>query len=339
MRVNHVRPTVGALLLATSSSAAPLAAQDTRPPPEGLTGTVIVLNKRGNDASFVDLASGRIVGTAPTGAGPHELAVSSDGRVAVGTDYGGGDATLSVFDVVSGRRVGTIDLGRYNRPHGIGFLPGDSLVAVTSQSTGHVVVVHVARGEVVEALATEAEGSHMLAVTADGETIWTGDMGSNTVTELSRSTGGKVRSFAAPGVPEAVNVTPFGTRVFAGSHNGRVTAFLTSDGSTVTVAEDFAWPYRVVLTPGVRQIVIPDAGNEVVRFFDGTSYRELGRVDFPGQGPQGVALHPDGRHLFLSLSRAGRIAVIDVSRREVVGHLPAGAGPDGIGYSPLTVHR
>ena len=116
-----------------------------------------------------------------------------------------------------------------------------------------------------------------------------------------------------------------------------MTAWSTADGAPTTVADGFGWPYRVFLTPGVERIIVPDLRNEVVRFFDGTSYDELGRIDFPGEGPQGLVLHPDGRHLFLSLSAANRIAVVDIERRVVVGYLPAGSGPDGIGYSPLTV--
>ena len=42
-----------------------------------LTGTVIVLNKSASTASFIDVAEGRIVATSSTGAGPHELVVSS----------------------------------------------------------------------------------------------------------------------------------------------------------------------------------------------------------------------------------------------------------------------
>jgi DNA-binding beta-propeller fold protein YncE len=75
---------------------------------------------------------------------------------------------------------------------------------------------------------------------------------------------------------------------------------------------------------------------ETARFFDGDDYTELGRIPFPGEGPQGLVLHPDGRHLFLSLSAAGRIAIVDIEAREVVGYLPAGLGPDGIGYSALS---
>ena len=46
----------------------------------GLQGTIVVLNKSGHDASFIDLASGSIVATLTTGQGPHELVVTSDGR-------------------------------------------------------------------------------------------------------------------------------------------------------------------------------------------------------------------------------------------------------------------
>ncbi len=306
--------------------------------PEGLGGTVIVLNKQGDDASFIDLATGTIVATVPTGPNPHELVASQDGRIAVGTDYGG--RTLTVFDVPSASVARTIDLGEYTRPHGIVFLPGDSLVAVTSEVRGAVVIVRVADGEMVEVLETGAQGSHMVAATADGHTLWTGDIGSNTVTELRRGADAPVRALPAPEQPEAVNVTPAGDRVFAGSNaTGRVTAWTTADGSPTTVAEGFGWPYRIFLTEDAYRILIPDLRNEVLRFFDGDSYQELGRLSFPGQGPQGLVLHGDGRHLFLSLSAADAVAVVDVDSRALLGTLPAGSGPDGIAWVPVAVAR
>lgn len=308
--------------------------------PDGLTGTLLVLNKQGDDASFVDLATGQIVATVPTGVGPHELVVSGDGRIAVGTDYEGEVGSLTVFDIPGARVVRTIDLAPYTRIHGIVFLPGDSVVAVTAERDRAVLLVRIVDGEITGVIPTEADGSHMVAVTADGETFWTGDMGSNTVTELSRATGARVRSLAAPDVPEAINVTPDGSRVFAGSNGtGRVTVFNTADGSSRTVAEGFGWPYRMFLTPGVGRLIVPDLRGEELRIFDGSTYEELARLDFQGQAPQGLTLYGDGRHLFLSLSGAGRVAVVDLVEYRVVGYLPAGSGPDGVGFSRLTVFR
>lgn len=338
-----VRDVVVALALSVPLLARPLEGQVAAPAPgapDDLTGTVVVLNKAGASASFIDLASGEIVATAPTGQGPHELVITSDGRTGVGTDYGtrSGGNTLTVFDVPSARVVRTIDLGRFTRPHGIVFLPGEERVAVTSETTGSVVVVNVASGEVERVMETRAQGSHMVAATVDGRTLWTGDMGSNTITELDVARGERIRSIAAPETPEAVMVTPSGDRVFAGSNaTGRVTAWDTRSGEATTVAEGFGWPYRIFLTPGVEQIVVPDLRGEVVRFFDGDDYTELGSMDFAGQGPQGLTLHPDGRHLFLSLSAVDAVAVVDLETRRVVGRLPTGAGPDGIAFSPLPV--
>lgn len=226
--------------------------------PDGLSGTLLVLNKQGDDASFVDLATGQVVATVPTGVGPHEVVVSADGRIAVGTDYEGAVGSLTVFDIPGARVVRTIDLAPYTRIHGIVFLPGDSVVAVTAERDRAVVLVRIADGEITGVIPTEADGSHMVAVTADGETFWTGDMGSNTVSEFSRSTLSRTRSLDAPAQPEAVNVTPDGDRVFAGSNaTGRVTVFHTRDGTSQTVAEGFGWPYRMFLTPGADRLIVP----------------------------------------------------------------------------------
>ena len=104
-----MRLTTGYFIFLISLGLAPAAcAQDA--PTLSLSGTVVVANKRGNDASFIDLESGKIVATAPTGNGPHELVVSPDGRLAVVTDYGGGRAnTLTVLDIATASVVRTID--------------------------------------------------------------------------------------------------------------------------------------------------------------------------------------------------------------------------------------
>ena len=304
--------------------------------PTGINGTVVVLNKGANSAHFIDLATGERRAELPTGQGPHELIITRDGRTAVGTDYGAN--SLKVFDVESATVTRSIDLGQYDSPHGIVFLPGDELVAVTSENQNAVVIVRIATGQIEQVIDTEARGSHMVAATADGQTLWTGDMNSNTVTELSRSTGAKVRALPAPARPEAINVNRSGTRVFAGSNaTGRVSVFNTETGEATALAEGFGWPYRMFLTPDEDQLIVPDLEGEVLRFFDLNQMTELGSIAFPGEGPQGLVMYGDGRHLFLSLSAANRIAVVDIPNRRVVGYLPTGTRPDGIAWSSLRV--
>lgn len=304
----------------------------------GLTGTLIVTNKEPSTATIIDVATGRVLATLPTGNGPHEVVLSKDGRIAVVTDYFGSTGpgnTLTVIDVPAKRVVRTISLGQYRRPHGIVYLPGDSLVAVTSESTQNVVIVAVSSGEIRKAIPTQHQGSHMVAVTGDGKRAWTGDIGSNTVSELDIPSGAYVRSISVPAQPEAINVTPDGREVWVGSNStGRVSVVDPAAGTVTTAAEGVSWPYRVLFTPDLTTVILPDLRRDEVRFLDRASRRELSRLSMPGAGPQGVTITPDGRYLLESLSQQARVVVVDMHTRAVVGHIPAGQTPDGIAYTP-----
>lgn len=308
----------------------------------GPSGTLVVTNKGAATATILDVASGRILATLPTGEGPHEVVLTADGRIAVVTDYGARTAgsTLTVIDVPGLRVARTISLAPYTRPHGIVVLPGDSLVAVTSETSRQVVLADLRTGEVVGAVATGAAGSHMVGVAADGIRAWTGDIGSNTVTELDLRAGRAVRAIAVPAQPEAVNVTPDGREVWVGSNaTGRVSVVDTRTGEVTAAAEGFSWPYRVLFSPDARTVWIPDYRGESLRVLDRATRRELQRVAFPGGGPQGIAITPDGRFVLLSMSAEGRVAVLDAATRAVVRHLAVGETPDGVAYTARVVAR
>ena len=307
----------------------------------GLTGTIIVTNKTPSTATIIDVASGRVLATLPTGPGPHEITLSKDGRLAVVTNYGAPPRnTLTVIDVPGIKVARTIDLGTYTAPHGIHFLAGDSVVALTSESTGNVVLVNVIEGAVRRAIATNGRGSHMVGVTADGGRGFTGNMQSNTVSELDLRGGQLVREIAVPERPEAINVTADGAEVWVGSNtSGKVSAIDVKRWSVTTVGEGFKWPYRMLFSPDLKTAFIPDMTNEDLRFFDRVSKRELGKIEMPGGGPQGITITPDGRYVLLSLSKQAKVVVVDARSRTVLGYIPAGETPDGIVYTTRVFNR
>ena len=141
-------------------------------------GTLVVVNKGAANASIVDVRSGEVLATLPTGDGPHEVALSPDGTTAVITDYDGRSAGRSrtVVHVPSLRVIRTIVLGAHERPHGIAYLEDSEQVLVTSESTGSVVVVDVGSGEVTEVLPTSQGGSHMLALPGQATWVWTSNI-------------------------------------------------------------------------------------------------------------------------------------------------------------------
>lgn len=305
----------------------------------GLSGTLVVTNKTPSTATIVDVGSGRTLATLPTGTNPHEIVLSSDGALAVITDYGGERKTLTVIDVPGLKVARTIDLGEHRAPHGIVFLPGDRLVAVTCEQTRNVVIVDVVAGVVRDAISTDAGGSHMVGVPADGMRAYTGNMRDHTVTQLDLGTRKAVRSYPVPAVPEAINVTPDGKEVWVGSNQtGQVSVLDPSTGSVTKAAEGLKWPYRMLFTPDGRQVIVPDPTLNEVRFIDRVARTVTATIALPG-APQGVTITPDGKHVFQSLSAETRVAIIDPTTRTVQGHLTVGHTPDGVAYTTRVVAR
>ena len=79
-------------------------------------------------------------------------------------------------------------------------------------------------------------------------------------------------------------------------------------------------------------VIVPDPTLNEVRFIDRAARREIGRLSLAG-APQGIAITPDGRHVFQSLSAEARVAILDPASRTVVGHLTVGTTPDGVAYT------
>lgn len=319
-------------IAALAAAAAPLAAQE---------GTLVVLNKAAATASLIDIASGRTVATLPTGTGPHEMLVTRDGRWAVGADYGArvGGNTLTLIDIPGKRVAKTIDLGSYTRPHGLAFLPGDSLLAVTSETTQNVVVVRIPSGEVAYTVATEQSTSHMVTMPIDGSAMYTSNIRSNTVSGLSPNGMEEARIYQVPTQPEGIGVTPSGDEVWVGSNDQGIVSVLDPEsGQIIGRIDGFGFPYRVAFTPDERVAIVPDPENNRVRFFDRATRAELGAVELPGASPQGVVLTPDGKTLYVSLNAENQVAEIDIASRSLTRKLATGAAPDGIGYSRVLLN-
>ncbi|PCJ28007.1 MAG: hypothetical protein COA96_02265 [SAR86 cluster bacterium] len=323
------------VFLACMSITAQAAAQS----PGDLKGTLIVLNKNGHNASFIDLGSGEMLATLPTGQGPHELIVTDDGRWAIGTDYAGGNS-LTVFDVENLEVEKTINLDKYPRPHGILFLPGQEEVIVTSELSSSLVIVNFRTGEVVRTIDTNQNGSHMVAVSEDGRVAYTSNGNSNSVSVIDIPGGQFIKAIDVPKRPEAISTNKSGSEIWVGSNDESVVSIISpQDESVIAQWSGFEWPYRILLTDDERYAIMPDLGNGKLRFFDVVSRTELGSIDLRQASPQGVTLYSDDRTLFLSLSAENKVLVIDIESREVLGEYLTGEAPDGIAYSPLVLRK
>ena len=314
-----------------------LAAGPQGPPSLPDDALLLVANKQEHTLSIIDIESGRLLATLPTGTGPHEVAVTADGRRAVVANYG--DRTpgnsLTVVDLEARTVLRTIDLGEYRRPHGLVVLPGDSLVAVTVEASQAVILVALA-GEVRAAIETGARGSHMVAVTADGRRGYTANVGSGSITEVDLATGKPLRSLpVAPGT-EGIAVTPDGSEVWVGSNGEHTVTVVDADTwKPVDTLPAAGLPYRIAMAADGKTALVPAPTAGVVRIFDVPLRRERAVVDFSdergeSEGPVGSVITPDGAYAFVALQGTNQAAMVDLATGKEIRRFPTGAGPDGI---------
>ena len=305
---------------------------------------LIAGNKPANTATLVDLSATRTLATLPTGDGPHEAAASRNGKWAIITNYGRGGApgkSLTLIDLDSLKVARTIDLGEYSAPHGVQFLPGDSLVAVTVEASNAVLLVHVASGTVRRAFPTNQPVSHMIAVRGDGNVGYTSNIRGNSITEIQFSTG-QTRSLTVSNEPEGIGASPDGKEVWTGSNTDGTIAVVDVAAwrvaHTITVGER---PYRVSFTPDGKTVVASLTASSRVRIYDAATRKEIATVNIAGDSeasslarggaqPVGIAFSSDSRYAYVACQGINAIAVIDLAKRTVVRTIPVGPGPDAV---------
>jgi cyclase len=343
-------------------SAPPAASQQARP-----AGTLIASNMNDNTATLLDAASGRVLATHPTGEGPHEVTVSHSGAWALVSNYGVRGKpgnSITVIDVARLAVARTIVLEGFQRPHGMAFLPGDSQFVVTSETSQAVLVVDFAAGRVVRTLPTKGRGSHMIALTAKGDRLFTGNISDGTISAIDVSGRDSAVVMRVARQPEGIAVTPNGATVWVGSNRDsmvtvvdvrRATAMGAAGGAAAgaatSVAADtvrgFGLPYRMAITPDAQLAVVTDPARAEVRVFTVGDRKEKFRIAIPADSlvataevpgspsPEGVALSRDGRWAFVTLQGRNRLITIDLTRGVIVAYAPTGVWSDGVGISPL----
>lgn len=300
---------------------------------------LVVVNKDVSTVGIHHLADPAAAVVLPTGAGPHEVAASADGKWAVVTDYGPqgpGGTTLTVVSLPEARVVRTIRVP-YVRPHGAVFLPDHRTVLVTAERDAKVVAVDVVTGSVTAEHATGQRTSHMVALSPDAQTAYTANITDGTLSIIPLA-GGAPIVVPVGTMTEAIAAAPDGRTVWLGSNNtGKVFVVDVARRAVIDSVQTAGFPYRIAFTPDSRIAIVtnPEAGE--VRLIDVTT-RRITAVIPTGAGTQpfGIAVAPDGGTAWITLRGAGEVAELDLGTATVVRTLPTGAGtgPDGIAFIP-----
>jgi YVTN family beta-propeller protein len=293
--------------------------------------TLLVGNKEENSLAFVDPATGKVLGRVPTGEGPHEIATSSDGKLAFAANYGTGQnpgSSISVIDAVNMKEIRKFDVSPLRRPHGL-FWANNKLY-FTAEANRLIASYDPAADKIDWIMGTGQNTTHMVIVARDN-TMFTANIGSDTIGIFDRA------GFMAVPVgkgPEAMDLSPDGKELWTShSRDGGVSIIDVAGKKVVgTINLGTKRSNRLKFTPDGKRVLISDldAGDLVV--VDVPARKELRRIPL-GRAPEGILISKDGSKAYVAVAGDNKVAVVDLATLKVTGQLETGRGPDGMAWA------
>lgn len=296
--------------------------------------TLLVGNKAEDTVSFIDLATGKERARVETAHMPHEIAISPDGRQAAVVAYGG--TTLDIFEVANASRVKRIDLSPNVAPHGIAWLRDGRLI-VTTEKSKSLTLVDPATGTV-SAVATDQQGSHMVAVAPTGGRAYVANIASGTVSVIDVDKRVKIADIPVGGRPEGIALTPDGGQLWVGDLAApHVRVVDTATLKTVATLPVDPVAIRVAISPDGRTAVTSNIESGTLTVIDVARRKVLRTVPVSGQKEAGqvtILFSRDGKRLYAAETGRDEIAEIDMKSGTVLRRIAAGRNGDGLGIAP-----
>jgi YVTN family beta-propeller protein len=295
---------------------------------------LLVLNKSDSTLSFIDSASGNTIATVPTGEGPHEVELSSDGRLAFVSNYGASVAgkTLSVIDVAARKELKRVDLGELRRPHGLSFSNGK--LYFTVEDSRRVGRYDPKTQRIDWSFETEQGRTHMVIASRDGSTLFASNMGSNTIGVLERGAGDRwTQTLISVGSgPEGLDLSPDGRELWSAHSGDGGVSIIDVAGKKVIDTFDAKTKRsnRVKFSPDGQLVLISDLGGGELLVLDARKRSEKVRIKV-GKSPSGILI-PNNEQAYVAVSGENHVAVVDLKTLGIARTIKTGNGPDGMAW-------
>lgn len=303
--------------------------------------SLLVLNKEDNALAIVDPVGLKVLGTIPTGIGPHEVTVSKDGRWAYVSNYGsfGPESTpghtISVIDLVNRKQLQQFDLGALSMPHGIEYAEGK--VYFTTELSRAIGSYDPAANKVDWVMGTGQNRTHMLFPSRNLGKIVTTNVDSDSVSIFERSkdaSGWSVTVVPVGKGPEGGSLSPDEKEFWAAdSHDGSVSIIdVANKKVTQTIEVGTKHSNRLKFTPDGRLVLVSDLGSGDVIFIDVASRKIIKRLNV-GKNAEGILIQPDGTRAYVAAADDNTVVIVDLKSLEITGKIPTGKEPDGMAWA------
>lgn len=314
--------------------------------PQAWADTLVVVCKSDFQLALVDPATEKVLVKLPTGLGPHEVAISPDGRTAYVSNFGrysvypAGDTahdnagnTITVVDLETRKVKSTFDLGTHTGPHGMIVSHDGKFMWVTTETPQAVLEVDTVSGKILHVWNTNQERSHMIVTTPNEKKFYVTNTVSGSVSAIDRTTGEVKIISTGPGT-EGIAISPDGKEVWAASRIDAKISIISTATDTIVAAfpSGGKGPKRMDFTPDGAQVWVTNSSSNQTTVFDAHG-RELIASLTMSKAPSGVYFSGDGSRAYITNANTNELSFVDVASRKILDVIPIGTDPDGVAWS------
>jgi YVTN family beta-propeller protein len=309
---------------------------------ETVNGLLLVANKGEQTLSIINPATGaQLAAVEEDGITGHEVVASADGQFAFVPIYGnsgvghpGTDGSLiRVIDLKKQSVVGTIDFSKGVRPHCAVIGPKNQLLYVTTELENSIAIIDPKTFKVIGSIPTGQAESHMLAISSDGKTGYTANVGPGTVSVLDLNAKKTLKIIQVSKTTQRISISPDNQSVFTADQTKPQIAMIdTKKNEVVKWIELPGNGYGTAVTPDGHWLVVALNSINQVGLVDLQTMKVAHLLDVP-KSPQEVLIRPDGLVAYVSCDASKQIAVIDLKAIKVEKLIAAGKGADGLAWA------
>lgn len=324
------------LAMTTMALALGLAWAASTPSAQRASARLLVLNKEDANLAVVDPVSGNVLGRVPVGQGPHELVTSADDKVAFASNYGTGPApgrSISMIDLTAMKELRRIDVSPLSRPHGLAFVNGK--LYFTAEADKKIARYDPATDKIDWQFETGQATTHMVLPTRDARTIFTSNIGGDSVSAIQLGADGTWTQTVIPvgKGPEGIDLSPNGREVWsAHSRDGGVSIIDVASKKVVqTIDVATKRSNRIKLTPDAKFALVSDIDTGQVVVLDAPGRKVITHIPV-GKSPEGILMPAAGGLAYVAVNGDNFIAVIDLKTWKMTKKISTGIGPDGMAW-------
>lgn len=299
---------------------------------------LLALSKSEHTLAIVDPGTLKVLAKVPVGEDPHEVIASADGKTAYVSIYGGGRFhTINIIDLVAQKAKPEVDTKPLFGPHDLVYV--NNKLWFTAEGSKAVGRMDPATQKIEWSMGTGQDRTHMLYVTPDGNTIYTININSGTVSLLSNSAQNDRENWTQVLVPvargsEGFDVTPDRKYLWTVSGQDGSISIIDLAGKKLdaTIDAKAVGANRLKFTRDGKYALIASLRLGQLIVYDVNSRKEWKRIEI-GTGAAGILIQPDNKRAFVACTPDNYVSIIDLGTWQVTGKLDVGKNPDGLAWA------